>query len=70
MVAVPGKMPDTIPAPVIGAVDGSLLFHDPPANELVSVMLLAWQTVPEPAIAAGMAFTVDIVVAKQPSIVV
>jgi hypothetical protein len=44
-----------------------LLDHVPPVTELVSDVVELTHTVPEPDIAAGMGFTVTLVVVKQPA---
>lgn len=64
IVDVPGAVPVTTPPVDIGAIEGSLLDHVP-VELLVSVEEPPWQTVSEPPIAAGSAFTVKAVTLRQ-----
>lgn len=59
MTEVPTAVPDTTP-PDIVATAGVPLLHVPPAVASVSVVVLPIQTLAEPAIAAGIGFTVTV----------
>jgi len=65
MVGVPALLPVTSPA-VTEAIDGLLLLHIAPEGVEDSVVVLPIQTEVPPDIADGNAFTVAVVVVKQP----
>ena len=57
-----GVMPVTIPELLIDALPGTVLLHVPPGVGLVSAVCDPAQTLVAPVIAAGLAFTVAIIV--------
>ena len=63
---VPGVMPETTPVPDIVAVPGMLLLQVPPVVDSNKVMVEPSQTVCNPEIGNGTAFTVTTIVAMQP----
>jgi hypothetical protein len=67
MGAVPAAMPENIPdpEPIVATLPLPEL-QVPPEVASVSVAVLPVQTIPDPAIAAGNAFTVRISVSLQP----
>ena len=67
MVAGVSATPVTIPEETpTGAKDGAVVLHAPPPEALVSVLVCPTHIVVVPPIAAGSAFTVYNLVAKQP----
>jgi len=66
IVATPGEIPSTTPVPDTVAVPGAPDDHVPPDGLLVRFIVLPTQTVLGPDIAAGVAFTVIIIVDEQP----
>src|ERR1039458_142704 len=63
---VPVVMPLTTPVPDTVAVPGMLLFQIPPVVDSNKVMVEPSQTVCNPEIGNGTAFTVTTIVAMQP----
>ncbi len=70
MIDVPATMPLTVPVLVIVATDVLLLLHVPPPVALDRVVLPAIHIVVAPVITAGSVFTVTLITAKQPAVMV
>lgn len=72
MIALPGRIPVTMPVEPTVATDTAVLLHVPPVDVVLSTVVAPWHIVVVPVIAftVGVAVTVTVLVTKQPPAIV